>query len=127
VTRTDAIWVGVAQALALVPGTSRSGATITAGLFLGMQREAAARFSFLLSIPAIVLSGLYGLTELITGDDSVSFGALALATIVAFVFGYVSIAFLLRYLANHSMMIFVIYRVVLGVIVLALAGAGTIS
>ena len=127
VNRTDAIWVGIAQALALIPGTSRSGATITAGLFLGLQREAAARFSFLLSIPAIVLSGLYGLTELITGDDTVSFGALALATVVAFVFGYVSIAILLRYLANHSMMIFVIYRVVLGVIVLALAGAGTIS
>jgi undecaprenyl-diphosphatase len=127
VRRRDAVWVGIAQALALIPGTSRSGATITAGLFLGLQREAAARFSFLLSIPAIVLSGLYGLTELITGDDSVSFGALALATVVAFVFGYVSIAFLLRYLANHSMMIFVVYRVVLGVIVLALAGAGTIS
>ena len=127
VTRTDAIWVGVAQALALVPGTSRSGATITAGLFLGMKREAAARFSFLLSIPAIVLSGLYGLTELITGDDSVSFGALALATAVAFVFGYISIAFLLRWLATHSMMIFVVYRLVLGAVVLAIAGAGTIS
>jgi undecaprenyl-diphosphatase len=127
VTRTDAIWVGVAQALALVPGTSRSGATITAGLFLGMKREAAARFSFLLSIPAIVLSGLYGLTELITGDESVSFGALALATAVAFVFGYISIAFLLRWLATHSMMIFVVYRLVLGAVVLALAGAGTIS
>ncbi len=127
VNRTDAIWVGLAQALALVPGTSRSGATITAGLFLGLKREAAARFSFLLSIPAIVLSGLYGLTELITGDDNVSFGALAIATIVAFVFGYVSIAFLLRWLTSHSMMIFVIYRLVLGVIVLALAGAGVIS
>lgn len=127
VTRTDAIWVGLAQALALVPGTSRSGATITAGLFLGLKREAAARFSFLLSIPAIVLSGLYGLTELVTGNDNVSFGALALATAVAFVFGYAAIAFLLRWLTSHSMMIFVIYRLVLGVIVLALAGAGVIS
>ena len=127
VTRADAIWVGVAQALALIPGTSRSGATITAGLFLGLKREAAARFSFLLSIPAVVLSGLYGLTELATGEDDVSFGSLALATAVAFVFGYVSIAFLLRWLANHSMMIFVIYRVVLGVVVLALAASGTIS
>jgi undecaprenyl-diphosphatase len=127
VTRTDAIWVGLAQAMALIPGTSRSGATITAGLFLGLKREAAARFSFLLSIPAIVLSGLYGLTELATGDDNVSFGALALATIVAFVFGYVSIAFLLRWLTSHSMMIFVIYRLVLGAVVLALAAAGTIS
>jgi undecaprenyl-diphosphatase len=127
VTRTDAIWVGLAQALALIPGTSRSGATITAGLFLGLKREEAARFSFLLSIPAIVLSGLYGLTELIAGDDDVNFGALVLATVVAFVFGYVSIAFLLRWLTSHSMMIFVIYRVVLGAVVLALAGAGTIS
>ena len=115
--RADAIWVGIAQALALIPGTSRSGATITAGLFLGLNREAAARFSFLLSIPAIVLSGLYGLTELATGDDSVSFGALAVSTVFAFIFGYVSIAFLLRYLANHSMMIFVIYRIVLGAVI----------
>lgn len=127
VTRADAIWVGLAQALALVPGTSRSGATITAGLFLGMKREAAARFSFLLSIPAIVLSGLYGLTELITGEDSVSFGALALATAVAFVFGYASIAFLLRWLVTHSTMIFVWYRLALGIAVLALTATGVIS
>jgi undecaprenyl-diphosphatase len=127
VTRADAVWVGLAQALALVPGTSRSGATITAGLFLGMQREAAARFSFLLSIPAIVLSGLYGLTELIASDDGVSFGALALATLAAFVVGYLSIAFLLRWLAHHSTLIFVVYRVVLGGLVLALTASGTIS
>jgi undecaprenyl-diphosphatase len=127
VTRTDAIWVGLAQALALVPGTSRSGATITAGLFLGMEREAAARFSFLLSIPAIVLSGLYGLTGLISGDDDVSFGALALATLSAFIVGYLSIAFLLRWLAHHSTMIFVVYRIVLGSIVLGLTASGAIS
>ena len=127
VTRADAIWVGVAQALALVPGTSRSGATITAGLFLGMKREAAARFSFLLSIPAIVLSGLYGLTELITGDEAVSFGSLAIATVVAFGFGYVSIAFLLRYLSTHSVMLFVWYRLVMGTVVIALVAAGVIS
>ena len=127
VTRRDAIWVGVAQALALVPGTSRSGATITAGLFLGMKREAAARFSFLLSIPAIVLSGLYGLTELITGDEAVSFGSLAIATVVAFGFGYVSIAFLLRYLSTHSVMLFVWYRLVMGTVVIALVAAGVIS
>jgi undecaprenyl-diphosphatase len=123
----DAVWVGVAQALALIPGTSRSGATITAGLVLGLKREAAARFSFLLSIPAIVLSGLYGLLEIFTGDDDVGYGALAVSTLFAFIFGYLSIAFLLRFLANHSMMIFVVYRVVLGAIVIALAAAGTIS
>lgn len=123
----DAVWVGVAQALALVPGTSRSGATITAGLFLGLKREAAARFSFLLSVPAIVLSGLYGLLEIFTGDDDVSLGALTVATVFAFIFGYVSIAFLLRFLANHSMLVFVVYRVVLGALVIALTAAGTIS
>lgn len=127
VGRADALWVGFAQALALVPGTSRSGATITAGLFLGLEREAAARFSFLLSIPAIVLSGLYGLTELISGEDDVSFGALTIATVFAFIVGYVSIAFLLKWLASHTMLIFVIYRVVLGAVVIALTAAGTIS
>ena len=126
VGRVDAIWIGIAQAFALIPGTSRSGATITAGLFLGMKREAAARFSFLLSIPAVVLSGLFGLTELASGD-SANYTDLTVATIFAFIFGYISIAFLLRYLANHSMMIFVYYRLVLGVLVIALAAAGTIS
>jgi undecaprenyl-diphosphatase len=123
----DAIWVGLAQALALVPGTSRSGATITAGLFLGLKREAAARFSFLLSVPAIVLSGLYGLLEIFTGDSDADIGALVIATVFAFIFGYAAIAFLLRYLATHSMLIFVIYRVALGALVIALAAAGTIS
>ncbi len=123
----DAVWVGLAQALALVPGTSRSGATITAGLFLGLKREAAARFSFLLSVPAIVLSGLYGLLEIFTGEDDVSLGALTIATIFAFIFGYLSIAFLLRFLTTHSMMVFVVYRLVLGAVVIALTAAGTIS
>lgn len=127
VTGKDAVWVGLAQALALVPGTSRAGATITAGLLLGLKRDAAARFSFLLSIPAIVLSGLYGLTELLRGDEDVSFVALAIATAVAFVSGYASIAFLLRYLATHSTLLFVVYRVALGAAVLALAASGVIS
>jgi undecaprenyl-diphosphatase len=127
VGRADAIWIGLAQACALVPGVSRSGSTITAGLFLGLEREAAARFSFLLSIPAVVLSGLYGLTELATGDDDTSFGALLVATIFAFILGYLSIAFLLRYLANHSTGIFVVYRVVLGAVVIALASGDVIS
>ena len=122
VTMRDAVWVGLAQALALIPGTSRSGATITAGLFLGLKREAAARFSFLLSVPAIVLSGLYGLLEIFTGSDDVSLGPLAVATVFAFVFGYISIAFLLRFLATHSMLVFVVYRVVLGAITIGLVG-----
>lgn len=122
----DAVWMGLAQALALVPGTSRSGATITAGLFLGLDRAAAARFSFLLSIPAVVLSGLYGLTDLI-GNEGADLGSLLVATVVAFIFGYISIAFLLRWLANHTMTIFVVYRIVLGAIVIALTATGTIS
>ncbi|HVG99543.1 MAG TPA: undecaprenyl-diphosphate phosphatase [Miltoncostaeaceae bacterium] len=127
VTARDAIWVGLAQALALIPGTSRSGATITAGLFLGFKREAAARFSFLLSVPAVVLSGLYGLLEVFTGENEAGGGMLLVSVLFAFVFGYIAIAFLLRYLANHSMLIFVIYRVVLGAIVIGLTAAGTIS
>lgn len=110
-----------------MPGTSRSGATITAGLFLGLRREAAARFSFLLSIPAVVLSGLFGLTELVSGAGDVGAGSLAIATVVAFVFGYVSIAFLLRYLATHSTLLFVIYRVVLGALTIGLAALGLIG
>ncbi len=127
VGRADAIWIGIAQALALIPGTSRSGATITAGLFLGMEREAAARFSFLLSIPAIVLSGLFGLSELLKGEEDVGFAALAISTVAAFAVGYASIAFLLRYLASHSTLVFVIYRVALGALVLGLAAGGAIS
>jgi undecaprenyl-diphosphatase len=126
VNRTDAIWVGLAQALALVPGTSRSGATITAGLFLGLTRTAAARFSFLMSVPAVVLSGLYGITEM-AGAEDFDLTGLAIATVVAFVSGYASIAFLLRWLTSHSMMIFVVYRVVVGSLVIALAATGTIS
>jgi undecaprenyl-diphosphatase len=125
----DGFWVGLAQAAALIPGVSRSGATITAGLFLGLTRETAARFSFLLSIPAVVLSGLLELGTIVSGEESGGASALDLivATGLAFVSGYLAIAFLLRYLANHSTDIFVAYRVVLGAVVLALAGSGVIS
>jgi undecaprenyl-diphosphatase len=128
VNRNDAIVVGFAQALALIPGVSRSGATISAGLLLGFNREAAARFSFLLSIPAIVLSGVYGLYgELGGSTGGVGVGSIIIASIAAFVVGYAAIAFLLRWLANHSLYIFVVYRVALGVIVLVLAAGGVIS
>jgi undecaprenyl-diphosphatase len=108
---------------------SRSGATITAGLFLGLDRTAAARFSFLLSIPAVVLSGLLELGSILSGEEGETTSAfgLVVATLLAFVVGYASIAFLLRYLTNHSTRIFVAYRVVLGVVVLALTSAGVIS
>lgn len=124
----DAIAIGLAQALALIPGVSRSGSTITMGLFLGMKRDVAARFSFLLSVPAIVLSGGYGLLEIFTSDEqSVGIGPIVIATVFAFVSGYLAIAFLLRWLASHSTGIFVVYRVALGVAVIALAATGTIS
>ncbi|MEJ7788804.1 MAG: undecaprenyl-diphosphate phosphatase [Thermoleophilaceae bacterium] len=126
----DGFAVGMAQAMALVPGVSRSGATITAGLFLGLDRAAAARFSFLLSVPAVVLSGLFEMRDFVGGGDGAGdtgLAALLVATALAFVVGYASIAFLLRYLASHSTYVFVGYRVVLGVVVLSLTAAGVIS
>ena len=125
----DGLAIGAAQALALVPGVSRSGATITAGLFMGLDRTAAARFSFLLSIPAVVLSGVLELGTILEGEDSehVSLGALALATVLAFVSGYAAIALLLRFLANHSTIVFVVYRVALGALVLVLVSSGVIE
>jgi undecaprenyl-diphosphatase len=121
----DGVIIGFAQALALVPGVSRSGATITAGLFEGLDRPSAARFSFLLSVPAVVLSGLFELRHI--GEGGTSVGGLIVATLLAFVTGYASIAFLLRWLAHHSTAIFVAYRVGLGSIVLVLAATGTIT
>ena len=125
----DGLAVGFAQALALVPGVSRSGATITAGLFLGLDRTSAARFSFLLSVPAVVLSGLLELGSILTGDEGqhVSTGRLALATALAFVTGYAAIAWMLRYLSNHSTIVFVVYRVALGSLVLVLVASGAIK
>ena len=124
----DGAFVGTAQALALIPGVSRSGATITAGLIRGLTREAAARYSFLLSTPAIVLSALFEFRKFARGDETgASGGELAIATVFAFVVGLASIHFLLRYLARHSLYVFVGYRVVLGAVVIALTAAGAIS
>ncbi len=128
ITRRDAIVVGFAQSLALIPGVSRSGATITAGLLLGMDRVAAARFSFLLSIPAVVLSGVYEFKDVLSGsaEGGVGLAPTAVATLLAFVSGYVSIAFLLRFLTTHTTAVFVVYRVVLGAAVLGLVAGGAI-
>ncbi len=125
-TARDAAVIGLAQAAALVPGVSRSGATITAGLFLGLERAAAARYSFLLSVPAVVLSGLFEVRH-ITDGDGPGPGATAIATLLAFVAGYASIAFLIKFLATHSTGVFVAYRVVLGALVITLAATGVIS
>jgi undecaprenyl-diphosphatase len=126
ITSRDGILMGLAQALALIPGVSRSGATISAGLFLDFDRVAAARFSFLLSVPAVVLSGLFELRKFIGHGAGTSGGALVVATLLAFVVGYASIAFLLRFLTTHSTLPFVVYRVALGALVLVLAATGSI-
>jgi undecaprenyl-diphosphatase len=122
----DGLFVGMAQVLALVPGVSRSGATISAGLFRNFDRVAAARYSFLLSVPAVVLSGLFELRK-VGENGSPSAGATAIATLVAFVTGYAAIAWLIKYLGTHTLKVFVVYRIALGVLVLALTASGAIS
>jgi undecaprenyl-diphosphatase len=122
-TWRDGIAVGLAQCLALVPGVSRSGATISAGLFLGIDRELAARFGFLLAIPAVFASGLFSLPDAfapVSEGMSASGPQLLVSVIIAFVIGYAAIAWLLRFLINHSMYWFVGYRVLLGTVVLIL-------
>src|SRR5215470_1492436 len=126
-TVKDALAVGFAQVLALIPGSSRSGSTIMGGLFAGQTRETAARFSFLLSIPAVAASGLLELKEAVHKLPAGSYGSLAVSTVVAGVVGYASIWFLLRYLRTHSTSIFVLYRVIVGGLILAALGIGYIS
>ena len=125
----DSLLIGFCQALALIPGTSRSGSTITGGLFLGLSREAAARFSFLLSLPAVLAAAVKELydereTLLASRSDIVN---LLLATVVAGIVGYASIVFLLRYLRTHTMHAFVIYRIGLGLLLLSLLWAGMLQ
>ena len=114
----DAVVIGCAQALALIPGTSRSGITISAGLLLGLTREAAARFSFLMAIPVIMLAGLWQTRALIHGGVPVRWGVLVFATAVSAVVAFGCIHWFLGFLRSHSLLPFVIYRVVLGVILL---------
>jgi undecaprenyl-diphosphatase len=123
----DALAVGFAQVLALVPGSSRSGSTIMAGLFAGETRETAARFSFLLSMPAVAASGLLELKEAIHKLPAGSFLPLAIATVVSGVVGYASIWFLLRFLRTHSTAVFIVYRLIVGGLILAALVTGYIS
>jgi undecaprenyl-diphosphatase len=124
--RTDAITVGTAQVLALVPGVSRSGSTIAAGLFRGLDRVAAARFSFLLSIPAVVASGLFEARKI--GDPNApGMGVTIVATLIAFVVGLASIAWLLRYIARHSTFLFIGYRIALGALLMVLLATGSVA
>jgi len=120
---------GVAQSFALIPGVSRSGGTITAGLFLGYERAAAARYSFLLAIPAVFGSGLYELYKTIKSPTAEYFtGAeTAVATLVAFVVGLVVIAFFMNYISKRSFLPFVVYRILLGIVLIVLLATGVIS
>jgi undecaprenyl-diphosphatase len=127
ITVKDGIIIGIAQALALIPGSSRSGVTITAGLFRNLKRDVAARYSFLLSIPAIGLSGMYELykeREFLLQENLLS---LFIATVVSGVIGYLSIAFLIHYLKTKSTLIFIIYRIALGLLILFLLAQGILQ
>jgi undecaprenyl-diphosphatase len=125
-TPRTGLLLGLAQALALVPGVSRSGSTITAGLFLGLTRTAAVRYSFLLAIPAVVASGIFQIPDVFAADGPSPL-QLAVATLIAFALGYASIAWLLRYVARHSVYVFVWYRVALGAVLLVALSAGWLS
>jgi undecaprenyl-diphosphatase len=129
VTWTDTVAIGLAQALALVPGSSRSGVTITAGLFAGLSREAAARFSFLLSLPSVLAAGVF---EMYAARDSLlassqDVAALLVATVAALVSGYAAIAFLLYYLRTHTTYLFVAYRLALGGLLFWLLATGRLA
>ncbi|MGX1811657.1 undecaprenyl-diphosphate phosphatase [Nocardia sp. NPDC055321] len=129
-TTRDGLVMGFAQCLALIPGVSRSGATSTAGLFLGLKREAAVRFSFLLAIPAVVASGLFSLPDAFepAGEGLNASGAqILVATVVAFALGYASVAWLLKFVSKHSLDWFVGYRIVLGLVVMALLATGVVQ
>jgi undecaprenyl-diphosphatase len=122
----DGLLFGLFQALSLIPGVSRSGATISGGLFMGYTREAATRYAFLLAIPAVLASGLYQALD-IGSDPAVSWGPTILATVIAFVIGYAVIAWLIKYVATRSYMPFVVYRICLGLLVLVLLATGVLA
>ena len=127
ITLVDAVLMGMAQALALIPGVSRSGATISMGRALGYEREAATRYAFLLAIPAVVGAGLFELKEIPSGENAYGWGPTAVATLVSFVVGYAAIAWLLRYVSTRAYTPFVLYRIALGAATLVLVGAGVLN
>jgi undecaprenyl-diphosphatase len=124
-TLKDALVLGFVQCIALVPGISRSGATISAGLFRGLDRVAATRLSFFLSIPALVAAGLYQLKDALSGDIGV--GPTIVGTVVSFLVAYATIAWLLRFVAGNSIAKFVPYRVALGVLLIIVLGVGWVQ
>ncbi|SCF22906.1 undecaprenyl-diphosphate phosphatase [Micromonospora mirobrigensis] len=127
----DGVAMGLGQAMALIPGVSRSGGTLTVGLLLNLTRETAARYSFLLAIPAVVISGVFSIPDVFEpsapGTAAPSVAQMIVATAIAFGIGYAAIAWLLRYVAHHTLYLFVLYRVALGTLVLCLLLTGTIS
>ncbi|QNE78586.1 undecaprenyl-diphosphate phosphatase [Streptomyces finlayi] len=122
----DGLIFGFCQAMALIPGVSRSGATISGGLLMGYTREAAARYSFLLAIPAVLASGVFELREAGNGGH-VSWGPTIFATLIAFGVGYAVISWFMKFISTKSFMPFVIYRVLLGILLFVLIGAGVLS
>ena len=122
----DGLIYGFCQAMALVPGVSRSGATISGGLLMGYTREAAARYSFLLAVPAVLASGLFELKDAMESDH-VSWGPTLFATVIAFASGYAVIAWFMKWISTKSFMPFVWYRVALGIVIIALVTAGALS
>jgi undecaprenyl-diphosphatase len=126
VSMKDAVSIGVVQVFSLIPGVSRSGATISAGLLRDLDRVTATRLSFFLGIPALTAAGLFELKDALSGD-TVGLPALVIGTLVSFVVAYASIAWLLRFVVGHSIATFVWYRVLLGVVLLIAVGAGWLS
>lgn len=121
----DGLIFGFCQAMALIPGVSRSGATISGGLLMGYTREAAARYSFLLAVPAVLASGVYELKD--AGEGHVSWPPTIFATVIAFAVGYAVIAWFMKFITTKSFMPFVVYRVLLGILLFALVSAGVLS
>ena len=127
ITVKDSIIIGIAQAFALIPGSSRSGTTITGGLFLGLKRDVAARFSFLLSIPAVLASGLFELIhslDYLTADMALN---IIIATLVSGISGYLAIDFLIKFLKKHSTFVFIYYRIAIGLFILILLFTNSIK
>ncbi|MFE5892898.1 undecaprenyl-diphosphate phosphatase [Streptomyces sp. NPDC002285] len=122
----DGLIFGLCQSAALIPGVSRSGATISGGLFMGYSRESAARYSFLLAIPAVLASGLFELKDAME-NDHVSWGPTIFATVIAFVTGYAVIAWFMKFISTKSFMPFVWYRIALGIVIIVLVSAGVLS
>lgn len=120
ITIFDSVIIGIAQALSLIPGSSRSGTTITAGLFVGLKREAAARFSFLLSVPAVLASGVLQLYEALKFIDQSMAVNIIVATVVSGISGYLAIDFLLKFLKKNTTFVFIFYRIALGIFILIL-------